>query len=107
MLPGGSHSIIQNENGILVELFKSMEIYTGSRDRVWEIGVGYPFLMFTLSILTKSEVVGTDIADTFSQLVLIAKTYSKNIQVSISNQQPPTTALGILVSIKLKVYFNY
>jgi hypothetical protein len=98
LLPGGSHSIIQNKNDVLVDLFKSMEI-SKRGEKVWEIGVGYPFLMFILSILTNSEVLGTDIDETFSQLVLIAKEYSKNIQVSsvvttASVQQTPavTTA---------------
>jgi hypothetical protein len=91
LLPGGSHSLIQNSNDVLVDLFKSMEISAG-REKVWEIGVGYPFLMFVLSILTKSEVLGTDINETFSQLVLIAKTYSSNIQVSFVSGPPKPAA---------------
>ena len=60
-------------------------------DKVWEIGVGYPALMFILSLLTNNEVLGTDVGETFNQIALTAKTFmnSKTNQEKITNKPKP------------------
>lgn len=98
VLPGGAHSLVENSDDVLLEIFQSMLLSQNLKepDKVWEIGVGYPAFMFILSLLTNNEVLGTDVGETFNQIALTAKTFmntkivcSKSIQEKITNQPKP------------------
>lgn len=78
LIPGGSHSLVANSEDILVDIFDQINFLKKNSDKVWEIGMGYPAVSFILSLLTGSEVIGTDIGETFKQLILIAKEYTKS-----------------------------
>ena len=98
VIPGGAHSLVENSDDVLLEIFQSMLLSQNLKepDKVWEIGVGYPAFMFILSLLTNNEVLGTDVGETFNQIALTAKTFmntkivcSKSIQEKITNQPKP------------------